>query len=462
MKILVINGSPSGPDSITLQTVRYIERLFPEHMFDILHVGREIKRMEKDFSACRAALEEADLLLFCYPVYTFLVPAQLHRFIELMKEHRVCVTGKAATQITTSKHFYDMTAHQFIRENCDDMGLNSIRGLSADMEDLLSEKGREEAAAFFRFVCWSMEQGIFEGTAKANEPKIVVTAADKDSTEAKGNNGTGGRIVIVTDWGGDPKSGLCQMIRWFREKNAAETELFDLREFPFAGGCLGCFRCAADGTCFYKDGFSDLLRNKIQSADAIVYAYTIRDHSMGYRFKLYDDRQFCNGHRTVTMGKPVGYLVDGNLQAEPNLRTLMEARAEVGGNFLAGIAVNGPDADQQVEKLVQTLQYAIQNDFQMPKNFYGVGGLKIFRDLIYQMRGLMKEDHRFYKKNGFYDFPQKRKGTTLAMYLVGGMMKNQKLRKKMGSKMTEGMLMPYKKVLDKTPKASVRQETGEK
>ena len=61
----------------------------------------------------------------------------------------------------------------------------------------------------------------------------------------------------------------------------------------------------------------------------------------------------------------------------------------------------------------------------------------------------MKEDHRFYKAHGFYDFPQKRKGTTLAMYLVGGLMKNKKLSAKMGSKMTEGMILPYKKVLDK-------------
>ena len=29
MKVLVLNGSPSGRDSITLFTVRYLEKLFP-------------------------------------------------------------------------------------------------------------------------------------------------------------------------------------------------------------------------------------------------------------------------------------------------------------------------------------------------------------------------------------------------------------------------------------------------
>ena len=35
------------------------------------------------------------------------------------------------------------------------------------------------------------------------------------------------------------------------------------------------------------------------------------------------------------------------------------------------------------------------------------------------------------------------------MYAVGAMMTNEKLKKKLGGKMTEGMLMPYKKVLDR-------------
>ena len=37
----------------------------------------------------------------------------------------------------------------------------------------------------------------------------------------------------------------------------------------------------------------------------------------------------------------------------------------------------------------------------------------------------------------------------LAMYFVGGMMKNKTLKRKAGSKMTEGMIMPYKKVIAK-------------
>jgi len=66
----------------------------------------------------------------------------------------------------------------------------------------------------------------------------------------------------------------------------------------------------------------------------------------------------------------------------------------------------------------------------------------------------MKADHRFYKAHGQYDFPQKKRGTMMAMYLVGAMMSNPKLKAKAGGKMNEGMLMPYTKVLKEAEKAS--------
>ena len=449
MRVLVLNGSPAGEDSITLFTVKYIGKKFPEVTFETLHVGQRIRQMEKDFSEARAQLAAADLILFAYPVYTFLVPAQLHRFVELMKGCGIDFAGKYATQITTSKHFYDVTAHRFIQDNCDDMGLAYLQGLSADMEDLLHEQGRAEAESFFRFVLYEMERGHREPPLYGAPEPFVPLVPEQGAAAGEKKPDT---VVIVTDRDQGADDALGAMIGRFRARLPYETRVVNLRAFPFAGGCLGCFHCAADGTCVYKDGFDKYLRENIQTADAIVYAYSIQDHAMGYRFKLYDDRQFCNGHRTVTMGKPVGYLVDGPLDREPNLRMLMEARSQVGGNFLAGMATDQRAPEAEIDQLADALTYAIENRYQQPKNFYGVGGLKIFRDLIYQMRGLMRADHRFYREHGFYDdLPQKHRGKIAAMYLVGALMKSPKLQKKLGGKMTEGMTLPYKKVLEDRP-----------
>lgn len=423
MNILVIVGSPKGKDSITLHTCLYLEKQFPELHFDYIYPGQRIKALEKDFSPALDAIRKADVLLFCYPVYTFLVPYQLHRFIELMKASGEDFSGKTATQVTTSKHFYDITAHRFVRDNCADMGLCFLDGLSADMDDILKDSGRKQARDWMNFVRWQMGNG---GSPERSNDRKAVVVADLEPGDAR----------------------LKEMVDRFVAVFPYPCDVINIREFPFQGGCLSCFSCAATGKCVYKDGFDDFLRNTIHKHDAIIYAFRIQDHSMGSRFKLYDDRQFCNGHRTVTMGTPFGYLVEGAYSKEENLRLLLEARAQVGGNFLAGVATDEGDLETAINQLSATLAYAMETRYTPPQNFLGVGGMKIFRDLIYMMRGLMRADHRFFQSHGQYDFPQKQWKTSWKMYLVGWLMRNKKLKAKAGSKFTEGMVGPYRKAIE--------------
>ncbi len=448
MKIAVINGSPKGKYSITLQTVLYLEKKFPMHEFCVLHAGQKIKSLEKDFSKAKELLESSDAVLFSYPVYTFFAPSQLHRFIELAKKNNVNVKDKYATQVSTSKHFYDITAHKYVEENALDLGMRYIRGLSADMEDLLAEKGREDAEKFFERFLWSVSEEIYTSPVlkKSEYNQVPATPAP-----LAGNQKTDKDIIILTDET-NPDSSLSAMIDRFRNKFSYQTRIVNISEYPLAGGCLGCFRCAVSEKCVYKDGFDTFLRENIQKADAIVYAFTVSDHSMGSRFKMYDDRNFCNGHRTVTVGMPVGYLVSGNYSEENNLRSVIEARSETGGNFLSGVATDERNTDEQIDTLAKTLAFALETKHTAPQNFWGVGGMKIFRDLIYQMRGMMRADHKFYKKQGIYDFPQKNKGKSMLMYAVGAMLSSEKILSKMGNRMNEGMLMPYEQILKKLDK----------
>ena len=434
MKICVINGSPKGKLSVTFQTALFLREHFQDCEWAVIHAGQRIRMYEKDFSKALQTVQKADLLLFSYPVYTFLAPWQLHRFIELLKEQKVDLSGKFATQITTSKHFYDVTAHRYIEQNCQDMGLKYIRGLSADMGDLAGKKGQKEALDFWRFVRYSVENDLYELPRTAENAAQPPEAPDKRTDK---------KVILLTN-AEDSDTALAALMEAFRDAFPFATETVNIAKFPFAGGCLGCLKCATDGTCVYKDGFSDFLRSRILKADAVVYAFTIRDHSMGASFKIYDDRQFCNGHRTMTMGMPVGYLIVGDYAREDNVRLLIEARAEVGHNYFAGAAQDAAG----IRNLSARLTYALDNGYVLPQNFYGVGGMKIFRDLIYVMRGMMRADHAFYKKQGFYDdMPQKQAGTIAGMWLVGSMLANPKLQKKMSGQMSDGMLMPYRKVL---------------
>lgn len=444
MKILVLNASPKGKNSTTVHTALYLQALHPEHTFAFLPVGQRIKAYEKDFSPVRSALEQAELILFCYPVYTFIAPYQLHRLIELIKADGVDLAGKFASQITTSKHFYDVTAHRYVEENCFDLGMKVIRGLSADMEDLLSVQGQKDARMFFDQLIFSCQHGLFVTPpvqAPARE-SAVYQAILPDVPKSREKD-----VVIVTNCAPDDWN-LANMIADFRRALPYESRVVNIREFPFGGGCLGCFGCAISGKCVYKDGFDDFLRSTIQTADGFVYAFTISDHFTHSSFKCFDDRQFCNGHRTVTHGTPIAYLISGDYRCEPNLRMIVEGRAEVGGNYLAGVATDEAETAADIRSLADNLAFAMEQKLTRPANFYGVGGMKIFRDLIYVMQGLMKADHKFYKEHGIYDFPQKQKKRIWQMRLVGALMAVPSVQKKARGKMTEAMIGPYEKVVE--------------
>jgi multimeric flavodoxin WrbA len=442
MKFCVINGSPKGKYSVTLQSIRYLEKKFEEHTFDVYNVGQQIKAIEKDMSKVVTGMKEADAIIFAYPVYTFIAPSQIHRFIELIKENNIDLSGKYVTQITTSKHFYDVTAHKYIEENAYDLNMKFIKGLSADMEDLLNKAGQEDLEKFFNYFVNSISNDIYEPIIK-KDIKVLNYNKSLEVNPKKENH----KAVIVADLLPDDYN-LKNMIDDFINTFPYEVSVVNIREYPFSGGCLGCFNCAADGKCIYKDNFDSFLRDNIQTADAIIIAFTIKDHSMGARFKLYDDRQFCNGHRTVTEGMPFGYIINGDYESEFNLKTIVEARAEVGGNFLAGVGYD----EKTLKMMASKLEYAMENKYVLPRNFYGVGGMKIFRDLIWIMRGIMKADHVYYKKHGVYDFPQKKRGQMMLMCLLGSMVRNKKIKAKMGNKFNEGMVAPYKKVIDKLDK----------
>lgn len=129
---------------------------------------------------------------------------------------------------------------------------------------------------------------------------------------------------------------------------------------------------------------------------------------------------------------------------------ILEARSEVGGNYLVGVAtdeISNQHTTDSIQTIAEGLELAIENKFQRPANFYGVGGMKIFRDLIYTMQGMMKADHKFYKQQGLYDFPQKNKKKILAMKAIGFLTSIPQVQKEMKGNMTKYIVKPYEKVV---------------
>ena len=48
MKIVVLNGSPKGPLSVTMQYVSYVAKRHPGHELRVFHVAQRVHGLEKD------------------------------------------------------------------------------------------------------------------------------------------------------------------------------------------------------------------------------------------------------------------------------------------------------------------------------------------------------------------------------------------------------------------------------
>ncbi len=204
---------------------------------------------------------------------------------------------------------------------------------------------------------------------------------------------------------------LSRMIEVFLASYPNAVEVIDINTFPYEGACQGCLRCELVGECDRKDGFQVFYQDLVNSCDVLVHAMNLEGRFLKPVWKLFLDRTFANGHRTSMMGKHSAYLVSGPLYQLPNVRQFLEGKDRVGKENSMGI-VSDEERDSErlqalLSDLASRLDRASRAGYQKGVNFLGVGGMKIFRDLIFGMRGVVRDDHRFYKERKLYDFPQK-------------------------------------------------------
>ncbi|MCG2768010.1 MAG: NAD(P)H-dependent oxidoreductase [Anaerolineae bacterium] len=222
MRIVVLNGSPKGKASITLQYVAYIQKCFPQHEFRIVHVSQHIKKIERDHKAFQEIIDEvrsADGVLWSFGLWVLCVPAQYMRFIELISERRVedAFKDKYTAVITTSIHFYDHTAHNYMRAVCEDLGMRYADAISLDIIDMMQERRRGDlmvfAESFFRAIREKTP------TSKLFRPLTFSDFAYRP-VEPKTRTDTKGKKVVVLTNAYDTDTNLGKMIGQFRRSFA--------------------------------------------------------------------------------------------------------------------------------------------------------------------------------------------------------------------------------------------------
>lgn len=453
MKILVLNGSPKGEVSVTMQYVKYIQKEYPQHEFQIVNAAEKVKIYEKNPQSFADLLEDihsADGILWAFPLYVYLVHGNYKRFIELIWEKggREAFRGKYAAALSTSIHFFDHTAHNYIQGICDDLEMKYVSFWSAEMNDLLNEKHRSGLKAFARnfFSAIDNQAAVPKVYDKPNYEMPVYTPGEAGEK----TNASDKKIVLVAD-ALVPGTNLDKMVTRFLHRISGPVEVVDLSKANIKGGCLGCIRCGFDNQCVYGDN-DDVkgIYEKLKTADIVVYAGTIIDRYLSARWKTFVDRRFADTHQPLLTGKQVGYILSGPLRSLPNLREILQANAELDRANLAGIITDECESSLQLDALLdsfagQIVQLA-EEKYCNPSTFLGIGGMKIFRDEIWGgLRMVFQGDHRYYKRHGFYDFPQKKFANRMVNFFILPISRIPAVKKKMQLHMKEFMLMPYQK-----------------
>ncbi|TCO72197.1 NAD(P)H-dependent oxidoreductase [Marinisporobacter balticus] len=459
MKIVVLNGSPKGDMSVTMQYINYIQNKFKNHELKIINISQRINQIEKDKKTFEDIIHEikfSDGVIWAFPLYVFTIHSNYQRFIELIFEKNVvdAFDGKYTSVLATSIHFYDHTAVNYMNSICDDLNMNYVDYFSPEMYDLRKEDTQKNLLQFAQNYFNAIENKVI--TLKNYNPiKYSPNKYIPEITHHK-IDVSNKKVVVVTDSLEDIN--LKNMIHKFRNSFSQTIELVNLQDIDIKGGCLGCLKCGYNYACAYtgKDDFINFYNSKLKTADIIVFTGAIKYRHLSSTWKRFLDRGFFNTHTPSLSGKQIGFIISGALRQIPNLRQILEAYTQWQGSNLVGFVTDEYDTsieiDQQLYVFSCNLIKSSTVNYIKPATFLGVAGMKIFRDEIWgNLRFPFVADHNAYKALNVYDFPQKNYKSRIRNFIFMLMCKFPSIRKKIYSnQIKSSMVVPLKKIVEDT------------
>ncbi len=459
MKIVVLNGSPKGDISVTMQYINYIQKRFKQHELKIINISQRINRIENDKKTFEEIINEirfSDGVIWAFPLYVFTVHSNYQRFIELIFERNVedAFKEKYTSVLATSIHFYDHTALNYMNSICDDLNMNYVDYFSPEMYDLKKEDLRKNLLQFAQNYFDAIENKVI--TLKNYSPieyslKEYIPEVTYDKIDAPNK-----KIVIVTD--SLENINLKNMIDKFRNSFSQTIELINLQDIDIKGGCLGCLKCGYNYECVYndKDDFISFYNSKLKTADIIVFAGAIKYRYLSSTWKRFLDRGFFNTHTPSISGKQIGFIISGPLMQMSNLRQILEAYIQWQGSNLVGFVTDEYDTSIIIDKQLYTFSCNLIKlstvNYTKPATFLGVAGMKVFRDEIWgNLRFPFVADHKAYKALNVYNFPQKNYKSRLMNPIFILMCKIPFIKKQIYSnQIKSSMVIPLKKIVEDT------------
>ncbi len=399
MKFVVLNGSPKGDDSVTLQYTRYMFKHHREHEMEVFHVAKHIYAIEKSdarLDAILGAIQEADGVIWSFPVYTMAVSAQLKRFIELCHEEggQGVFQGKYTAAVATSVHFFDHTAINYIHGICDDWHMHYVGGFSAHMGDLQEEEGQKRLLAFAMKVFTTARAGRL--TRRTHRPIQEEGLVYHPSNGIEPSPMSGKKLILV-----DAKSSanVLAMVDQLKAAWNGSAQVVFLKDIGLTGDCMGCLQCGFESQCLYdgKDPYREFFETQVREAGVIVFAGAIKDRFLSAQWKRFFDRGFYCAHEQPLAGKQTAMLISGPLQQLPNLQEVFEGYFQTQGSHFHGFVSDewptSEEIDRRIEALVHEMAEHVRPSYSPARTFLGEGAKKVIRDEIQPARHYPKFLH---------------------------------------------------------------------
>ncbi|MBU1220734.1 NAD(P)H-dependent oxidoreductase [Myxococcota bacterium] len=460
MKITVLNGSPKGNLSVTDRHVQFFKLAFPDHEIESIPIAKDFKKFETDDGfrgEVLGKIKESDMVLFAWPVYYMTVPAQYMRFFELLRELSIEHTfaGKPAALFSTSIHYFDHTAHDYMRAQVDELRMKFCGSLSAHMNDMTKEDGRKTLKMFMVKSINNCVEKLFPHRQFQEFPANKFIYKPTPENRQKEVNL---KVLIVTDH--SENTNLSAMVSSAAAVFNPPAQVVHLSSLKMVSGCIGCLKCAGDLICRFndKDGHRNFIENEMKQVDAIIFAADLKTGYFSSTWQTFITRMFYNGHMPVLNGKCHAFLLSGALGHRAYIRELLEGMMLHTESTMAGVVTdeeaNSAAIDQSIEWLSHEISYRVKENYKPFNTFPAVSGHKIFRDELYGAMGIVfSHDYDFYKRNGLFDFPTGRIGFNIVKSVGRTALKFPPLRRRFYNKeMMTGMLRPYEKVISKMKK----------
>lgn len=421
MKITVLNGSPKGEISVTMQYVRYIEQEFPQHTLQFVNVSYDIRTLEEnpsEFFHVIDMVRNSDGVIWATPTFFFLVHSNFKRFIELIRERKVedAFSGKYAVVLTSSIHIYDNVTHDYLTAICEDLNMLCTGYFSASMDELIQKSQRERlylfATDFFNAI--SKKTPI----ARMYQPLQHKTIRYIPGESVQQVDSSGKKILLLTDCP-EPDSNLEKMVHRLSNAFTGPVEVVDVNRMAIKGGCLGCVHCGFDNQCIYgdSDDICTVYNKKIREADIIIICLRIVDRYFSSRWKMFFDRKFLNTHQPQMINKQIGYIISGPVGQLPQLREIVRFQTEIDRANLAGIVTDehekSDDIDSLIDDLASRVVFYADRKYRRPYTFLVEGSGKVCNDLVWgKWRFIYRGDHRFYKAHEMYGYGKSKRKTS--------------------------------------------------